>query len=208
MSRRHLTAKQHAFLQYLHGHLQERKVWPTYREIVENFGYRSPNSVTQNLQALAKKGYLRRDHNGYHLVDRAADEGAITVRGAVRDGGLDAVPAPERLSLATLLPDLSGIHALRLDGPAARTGELGAANYVLLAGEEVPDGETAVVLYENTLSLRRVAADRLEDPAGLAAPLTRADVQVLGRYAGHAGPYGLVRHALAAAEEPAAVAVA
>jgi repressor LexA len=204
MSRRHLTAKQHAFLQYLHGHLQERKVWPTYREIVENFGYRSPNSVTQNLQALAKKGYLRRDHNGYHLVDRAADEGAITVRGAVRDGGLDAVPAPERLSLATLLPDLSGLHALRLDGAAARSGELGGASYVLLAGEEVPDGETAVVLHDNTLSIRRVTADHLEDPAGAAPPLLRTAAQVLGRYAGHAGPYGLVRHAAEPAAVPAA----
>ncbi|HLA64602.1 MAG TPA: hypothetical protein VK610_09265 [Rhodothermales bacterium] len=202
MSRRHLTAKQHAFLQYLHGHLQDSKVWPTYREIVDNFGYRSPNSVTQNLQALAKKGYLRRDHNGYHLVDRAADEGAIAVRGALRLEGFDTVAVPERLSLATLLPDLSGLHALRLDGTAARTGELDRASYVLLAGEEVPEGETAVVLYENSLSLRRFAGGRLEDPAGLTAPLLAAEAQVLGRYAGHAGPYGLVRHAAQPVAEP------
>lgn len=203
MSRRHLTAKQHAFLQYLHGHLHDSKVWPTYREIVDNFGYRSPNSVTQNLQALAKKGYLRRDHNGYHLVDRAADEGAIAVRGALRLEGFDTVAVPERLSLATLLPDLSGLHALRLDGTAARTGELDRASYVLLAGEEVPEGETAVVLYENALSLRRFAGGRLEDPAGVSAPLLAAEAQVLGRYAGHAGPYGLVRHAAQPIAEPA-----
>jgi repressor LexA len=207
MSRRHLTSKQHDFLQYLHGHVRERKVWPTYREIVDHFGYRSPNSVTQNLQALAKKGYLRRDHNGYHLVDRAADEGAITVRGALRGGGLAASEAPERLSLATLLPDLSGIQALRLDDEASRTGELGEARYVLLSGDEVPAGDTAVVLYNDAVALRRVGLDgRLEDPAGLAPPLLAAEARVLGRYAGHAGAYGLVRYAPMVVVEPPAVA--
>jgi repressor LexA len=195
MSRRHLTAKQHSFLQYLHGHLRERKVWPTYREIVDNFGYRSPNSVTQNLQALAKKGYLRRDHNGYHLVDRAADEGAITVRASFHSGSMSSPEAPERLSLATLLPDLGGLSALRLDDSDGRTGELGNARYVLLAGEEVAEGQNAVVLHDRTLSIRRVGADgRLEDSAG-GPPLRSTDAQVLGRYAGHAGPYGLVRAA-------------
>lgn len=196
MSRRHLTAKQHSFLQYLHGHLRERKVWPTYREIVENFGYRSPNSVTQNLQALAKKGYLRRDHNGYHLVDRAADEGAITVRASFHSGSMTAPEAPERLSLATLLPDLGGLQALRLDDTDGRPGELGKARYVLLAGDDVAEGDSAVVLHDHTLSIRRVGADgRLEDPAGSGPPLSTTDAQVIGRYAGHAGPYGLVRAA-------------
>ena len=194
MSRRHLTSKQHAFLQYLHGHLRERKVWPTYREIVDEFGYRSPNSVTQNLQALAKKGYLRRDHNGYHLVDRAADEGAITVRAALQSGTMSAPEAPERLSLATLLPDLSGLHAVRLEDDLRRADELGGARYVLISGDDVAEGDTALVLYDNSLSVRRVGAGGLlEDPAGAGPPLHAPEAQVLGRYAGHAGAYGLIR---------------
>lgn len=69
MSRRHLTSKQHAFLEFLRDHIETRKIWPTYREIVDHFDYRSPNSVTQNLQALSRKGFLQRDRNGYQLVD-------------------------------------------------------------------------------------------------------------------------------------------
>jgi repressor LexA len=194
MSRRHLTAKQHAFLQFLHGHVREHRVWPTYREIVQVFGYRSPNSVTQNLQALARKGYLKRDQNGYQLVDRAGDEGAITVRAAFSSGAVNAPEAPERLSLATLLPDLGGLHALRLEDDSAREGELGAARYVLLAGDDVGEGESAVVLHNNALSVRRVGAGgALEDPAGAGPPLHAPEATVIGRYAGHAGPYGLVR---------------
>ena len=68
MSRRKLTAKQHAFLEYIKSYVRENGIWPTYREIIEVFDYRSPNSVTQNLQALYKKNYLRRDQDGYHLI--------------------------------------------------------------------------------------------------------------------------------------------
>ena len=42
MSRRPLTSKQHEFFQLLHQRTQESGVWPTYREIVDHFGYRSP----------------------------------------------------------------------------------------------------------------------------------------------------------------------
>ena len=59
MSRRQLTSKQHAFLQYVRSYIRDNDVWPTYREIVDFFDFRSPNSVTQNLQALHKKGFLR-----------------------------------------------------------------------------------------------------------------------------------------------------
>ncbi len=40
MSRRQLTHKQHAFLEFLKAHVREQKVWPTYREIVDPFNYR------------------------------------------------------------------------------------------------------------------------------------------------------------------------
>ena len=69
MSRKHLTSKQHSFLKYLKDYVKDNGVWPTYRELVDEFGYRSPNSVTQNLQALFKKGFLTRDDEGYQLSD-------------------------------------------------------------------------------------------------------------------------------------------
>ena len=75
MSRRQLTQKQHSFLEYLREHVETHKVWPTYREIADHFAYRSPNSVTQNLQALSRKGFLQRDRNGYALVESTSRDG-------------------------------------------------------------------------------------------------------------------------------------
>ncbi len=199
MSRRQLTSKQHAFLEFLQGHLDDHRVWPTYREIVDHFAYRSPNSVTQNLQALSRKGFLERDRNGYRLVDHSGRDGTIAVRGTLRPGGVQADGPSERLSLAALFSDLEGLHALRLDDGVGRgLSDLDEARYVLVDESPVAEGDTAVVLAGDTVVLARVGAGgRLDaDDAG-------PDAVVVGRYAGHAGAYGIVRHGPVAPALPA-----
>ena len=189
MSRRHLTRKQHAFLEYLQGHLEERKIWPTYREIVDHFEYRSPNSVTQNLQALARKGFLRRDRDGYHLVQRDGEDGAVPVRWTLETGAFEPPRQLERLSLAALFQDLPGVGALKLGDDVSRAGELERAEYVFMSQGAVSEGDLAVVLHDGSVQIRRVGPDgTLDDAAASGAP------RVLGRYAGHAGPYGIVRN--------------
>lgn len=192
MSRRQLTQKQHAFLEFLRDHVDEHKVWPTYREIADHFEYRSPNSVTQNLQALSRKGFLQRGRNGYALVEQGARDGSIRVKGALRGGRIEPAPS-DRLSLTTLFPDLTGLHAVELDDSTARTGELGDARYVFVDDGETPAGETVVVVDGDRLALGRVGADGdVESEEPFEAP------EVLGRYAGHAGPYGIVRTTVSA----------
>lgn len=183
MSRRHLTSKQHAFLEYLQEHLQERKIWPTYREIVDHFDYRSPNSVTQNLQALARKGFLRRDRDGYHLVQRDGEDGSIPVRWTLEAAGMEAPQATERLSLASLFRDVSGVGALKLSTDIARTAELGDARYVFMSEGDMAEGDVAVVLRNGAVDLYPVGPDGH----------VSSEASILGRYAGHAGPYGIVR---------------
>ncbi len=208
MSRRQLTHKQHAFLEFLQLHVRDQKVWPTYREIVEHFDYRSPNSVTQNMQALAKKGFLRRDYNGYHLVDRQGKDGSIPLQGVLRAGRLDGA-GEARFSFAALFPGVTGLQALHLDGDRDCSAALREAHYVFLADGEPAEGDLAVVLHEGALTLRTLHPNGLlVDPDGACPPLHRHEAEVLGRYAGHAGAYGLVRHAvtprLAAQLEPEA----
>ena len=187
MSRRQLTSKQHAFLEYLRAHVDRHKVWPTYREIADHFEYRSPNSVTQNLQALSRKGFLQRGRNGYALVDQEARDGSIRVRGALRGGRVEPSPS-DRLSLSTLFPDLTGLHALELDETTTRTSALGSARYVFVSDDDAPEGETVVVVDGERLALGTMGAGgSVECDEALDAP------EVLGRYAGHAGPYGIVR---------------
>ena len=194
MSRRHLTGKQNAFLEFLQAHVHQHRIWPTYREIVDHFEYRSPNSVTQNLQALSRKGFLERDRNGYRLVDHSGRDGTIAVRGTLRAGGIAPDETTERLSLAALFSDLAGLHALRLD-VGVGLSDLDEAQYVLVEEGAVAEGDTAVVLDRDTVRLARVGADGDLDAS--------AGATVVGRYAGHAGAYGIVRHGPPAPALPA-----
>jgi repressor LexA len=47
-----LTHKQKEFFNFICDYKKNHEIWPTYREIADRFDYKSPNSVTQNLQAL------------------------------------------------------------------------------------------------------------------------------------------------------------
>ena len=184
MSRRHLTSKQHAFLEFLRDHIETRKIWPTYREIVDHFDYRSPNSVTQNLQALSRKGFLQRDRNGYQLVDPSGRDGTVDLVGTIRPGRVERDEAPARFSLADLVDSLAALRAVRIGDDVAAGGLLTGARFVLVAEGDPTDGDLALVLDGSHLSV--AAAGPGGRPSGLAA-----GAYVLGRYAGHASPSGV-----------------
>ena len=184
MSRRHLTSKQHAFLEFLRDHVEARKIWPTYREIVDHFDYRSPNSVTQNLQALSRKGFLQRDRNGYQLVDQSGRDGSVELVGTVRAGRYDPADVPSRFSLADLSDHLTTLRAVRLGDDVVTDGPLADAAFVFVTEGDPVDGDLALVL--DGAQLRVAQAGPGGRPMGLAA-----SAHVLGRYAGHAGPFGV-----------------
>ncbi len=202
MSRKKLTSKQHAFLEYIKSYIQENGVWPTYREIIDEFGYRSPNSVTQNLQALHKKNYLRHDGNGYHLVrERQLDPLSIPVRGIITAGVLqEAVEADlGTITLAALVPNLDRVFAIRVSGQSMTGVDIQDGDYVLLVDDDIPDGGIGAVLYDGETSLKRIYTEggglRLE-PANpeyddiRIEPDVFEEVRVLGRYVGHGNRSG------------------
>lgn len=211
MSRRKLTAKQHAFLMYLKEYIRENSVWPTYREIIDEFGYSSPNSVTQNLQALHKKRYLRRDQDGYHLVESEKDKPyGIPIRGIITAGVLqEAVEANlGTITLETLFPRLDRVFAIRVSGQSMQGADIHDGDYVLLMDDDIPQGGIGAVLYDGETSLKRIYSDqnglRLE-PANPdyddihIEPDVFEEVRVLGRYVGHVNRNGLYRRTLKAA---------
>lgn len=208
MSRKKLTAKQHEFLQFLIDHVRETDVWPTYREIIDHFGYRSPNSVTQNLKALYKKGHLTRDEQGYHLAKKHKpdDEPAgIPVKGIISAGTLqEAVEADlNTITLDHLFPNLDRIFALRVSGQSMQGANINDGDYVLLIDDDIPEGGIGAVLYNGETSLKRVYYDgkdglRLE-PANeeyddiRIQPDVFEEVNILGRYVGHVNANGIYK---------------
>ncbi|MFQ5569405.1 MAG: LexA family protein [Rhodothermales bacterium] len=208
MSRRKLTAKQHAFLEYIKEYVREHSIWPTYREIIEEFGYQSPNSVTQNLQALYKKNYLRRNQDGYHLIEQDTGEShGIPIRGIIAAGQLqEAVEANlGAITLESLFPNLDRIFAIRVSGQSMQGADIHDGDYVLLIDDDIPNGGIGAVLYNGETSLKRIYSDedglRLE-PANPAydniyiEPDIFEEVRVLGRYVGHVNRNGIYKRTI------------
>ena len=206
MSRKKLTAKQHAFFKFLDTYLRTHGVWPTYREIVEKFEYRSPNSVTQNLQALEKKGYLRRDEDGYQVVDKkpiVADQG-IPIRGIITAGQLQEAIETNlgTITLEMLFPNLDRIYAIRVSGQSMKGADIHDGDYVLLIDDDIPNGGIGAVLYNGETSLKRIYHDegglRLEAaneeyPDIHIQPDVFEEVRILGRYVGHVNNTGIYK---------------
>ncbi|NBB87273.1 MAG: repressor LexA [Bacteroidetes bacterium] len=202
MSRRKLTAKQHEFLTFIEDYIEEENVWPTYREIIDHFEYRSPNSVTQNLQALHKKGYLTRDDDGYHLAREDDAEVGIPVKGIISAGQLqEAVEANlGTITLDNLFPNLDRIFAIRVSGQSMQGANINDGDYVLLIDDDIPEGGIGAILYNGETSLKRVYHDqnglRLEPcneeyESIRITPDVFEEVNVLGRYVGHMNAHGI-----------------
>lgn len=94
-----LSARQRQVLEYIRESVQRRGYPPSMREIGDAVGLVSPSSVSHQLGALERKGYLRRDPNRPRAIELATVEDLDTT------GSGDASPEPR------LVPVLGRIAA-------------------------------------------------------------------------------------------------
>ncbi|MGB0346827.1 MAG: LexA family protein [Balneolaceae bacterium] len=212
MDNAHLTRKQQEFFSYIIDYKNEYDVWPTYREIAEHFGYKSPNSVTQNIQALLKKGYLvKKNDEEYDLpAEKKAtygndiEEVGIPIRGLIAAGFLqDAVDADlGSITMSTLFPNLDKLFALRVSGFSMKDAEIYDGDFVLLMDTELNNGDIGAVLYNGETTLKHIYWDenglRLEAANEdyddiFIAPDVFEEVRIIGKYIGHVNRQGFQR---------------
>ncbi len=212
MGRKHLTSKQHSFLKYLKDYVKDNGVWPTYRELVDEFGYRSPNSVTQNLQALFKKGYLLKEDDGYQLTGVTTSgmqmqPVGIPIRGIITAGLLQEAVESNMgtITLETLFPNLDRLFAIRVAGQSMIGADINDGDYVLLIDDDIPNGGIGAVLYNGETSLKRIYQEkeglRLEAandeyPDVYIKPDIFEEIKVLGRYVGHVNRDGIYKRTI------------
>jgi len=212
MDKQQLTRKQRQFFDYIISYRQNYEVWPTYREIADYFGYKSPNSVTQNIQALLKKGYLvKSEEEEYDLHPDLAAEvygdeeptyGGIPVKGIISAGYLqEAVEANlGSITVDMLFPNLDRIFALRVSGMSMKEVGIYDGDFVLLMDDDLDDGDIGAVLYQGETSLKKIYHDRNGlrlEPANpeyqdiTVEPDVFEEVRVIGKYVGHVNKNGI-----------------
>ena len=213
MDNAQLTKKQQQFFDYIIEYKKEHDVWPTYREIAEEFGYKSPNSVTQNIQALLNKNYLVKTedeeydvHPQYRdVLDESDASGpGIPVKGVIAAGYLqEAVEANlGQITLESIFPNLKDMFALRVSGMSMKDANIYDGDFVLLMDSDIDDGDIGAVLYNGETSLKRIYHDdkglRLE-PANEKydniniEPNIFEEVRIIGKYIGHVNRNGIHR---------------
>ncbi len=213
MDNAHLTRKQQDFFNYIVDYKKEHDVWPTYREIAEHFDFKSPNSVTQNIQALLKKGYLiKRNDEEYdlpsekkkNLLDDSQEEEGIPIRGLIAAGYLqEAVEADlGQITLSSLFPNLDQLFALRVSGFSMKDVDIYDGDLVVLMDTDVKSGDIGAVLYNGETSLKKIFWDenglRLEAANEdyddiVVEPDVFEEVRIIGKYIGHINRNGFQR---------------
>jgi repressor LexA len=203
-----LTTKQQEFLQFLLDQVEATGDMPSYRVIMDHFGYKSPHSVTQHLKALHRKGHLVRrserqndNRSAFQLSaqHRSSTEG-IPIQGIISAGTLQEAVEVNlgTLTLDYIFPRLDQIFALRVAGNSMSGAGIQDGDYVLIMKGDIPDGHIGAVLYAGETTLKRVYSTagqglRLE-PVNAEyedihiEPGEFEEVTVIGRYVGHVRP--------------------
>lgn len=100
-----LTEKQNSIYEFIVDRVQSRGIPPTLTEIADAFGLSSASGVADHLNALERKGFIRRRPRMSRGIELTAlggnrDPGNEKVPATLRVPVLGSIPAPERLSLS------------------------------------------------------------------------------------------------------------
>ena len=154
-----LTPAQQSVFRFIEERSDNGESPPTYREICERFGYRSPKAATDHVAALERKGLVSRTKSHARGLKLARQAPGIPVLGRIAAGHAREafVATEERLSLD---PSAYGIKrpsqafALRVTGDSMIGRQIFDGDIVLLEHDVIPKHEdivAALIDQESTL---------------------------------------------------------
>jgi len=155
-----LTKRQAEVLEFIRQYSEEHGYPPTVGEVMRRFSFASPHAVSCHLEALRRKGFLRRQpriSRGIVLSDRPRVR-RIPVLGRVPAG----LPASEEsvpdgfLSLDDSLAGAGNLFALRVTGASMEGAGIHDGDYVIVRTDAVPDnGDIVVAIVDGEYTVKR-----------------------------------------------------
>ena len=193
-----LTPIQERVLRYIEGFIKDHGYPPTVREVARAFGYSSPLSAKQHIDALVRKGYLRKrpfQSRGIEVVGgvHAGDVLKIPLLGTIRAGLpiLAGENIEEYISLHKELFPLEEGFALRVRGESMKGAGIMEGDIVVVRpGVEPRQGDIVVALIEDEATVKRFyrkAGKVILKPENTdmePVELDPRDVRILGRVVG------------------------
>jgi repressor LexA len=172
-----LTQRQKEILEFIISHIEQYGYPPSIPEIQKEFSFKSPNAVSDHLEALERKGYIvRRPHKsrGIEVLIQSKSEKNDSLNG----GNVAEVPIVGRVSAGTpilaeenlegslfvdktLVRNPKGVFALRVQGESMVNAGILDGDFVLVRQQPVADqGEIVVALIEDEATVKRFYKDK------------------------------------------------
>jgi len=203
-----LTQRQREILEFIISHIEQYGYPPSIPEIQEKFSFKSPNAVTDHLEALERKGYIARcphKSRGIEVLVQSKLE-----NNNINDKNVAEVPIVGRVSAGipilteenlggTLFVDKSlvrnpkGVFALRIKGESMVNAGILDGDFVLVRQQPTAEqGEIIVALIEDEATVKRFYKDknkiRLQPENDMMKPIVvdskDSSVKIIGRVVG------------------------
>ncbi|MFA6533619.1 MAG: transcriptional repressor LexA [Patescibacteria group bacterium] len=156
-----LTKKQHEILEFIRDFIIGHGYSPSFREIAAEFKLASVATVADHIEALEKKGYLKRSTNESRSIELTpVDEGEVNIgeiinlplMGLIAAGEpIEAVANPEVVAIpANLVIHRENSYVLQVKGDSMMEDGILDGDYVVIERNPSPNnGDTVVALLDN-----------------------------------------------------------
>ena len=160
-----LTKKQKEILEFIKKTIFKKGVSPTFREIMQFFGFKSIRTVQDHIKALERKGYIKKDPNKSRSI--ILDDFSKTLKDIVRVPILGQISAGKPIFAEEniegyinldkfLIKHSKDIFALKVKGDSMINAGILDGDYVIVKKQPtVENGEIACVLIDNEATVKR-----------------------------------------------------
>ncbi len=156
------TARQQAVLEFIRKHIMKKGFSPTVREIAKHFGFASPLSAQLHINALIKKGYLKKLPFKQRTLEIAglkpAEDTKIPLLGRVRAGApiLASEDIEDYINIDKNLFKAEDGFALKVTGDSMIDAGIFEGDIALIAPHVEPANRDMVVaLIEEEATIKR-----------------------------------------------------
>lgn len=160
-----LTGRQESILGFLKGFIEARGYAPSLREICAHFGIKSPKNATKHLDALERKGCIRRSariSRAIEIVGASALAGgaalSVPIAGRVRAGAphLAVEDIEGHVTLDSSFFRCRDGFLLRAEGESMTGAGIGDGDYLLIRPQRDADnGDIVVALLDSEATVKR-----------------------------------------------------
>jgi len=159
---RELTERQRDVLGFIKDYIAESGYPPSLRDICARFGIKGPKNAGKHLEALEKKGFIKRGANisrGIEVIGQAVKNAvSVPIAGRVRAGlpHLAVEDITGQMALDARFFRCEGAFVLKVEGESMRDAGIDDGDHIVVRPQShASNGDIVVALVDNEATVKR-----------------------------------------------------